>query len=651
MKYCFFFLSLLFSITAFSQGKSEVLLTVGGKPVYVSEFKRVYEKNLDLVQDDSQRDVDEYLKLFIDYKLKVAEAYAQGLNNDPDYIREFSTYQDQISRNYVLNNKIAENMTTEAYNRSLEEVNAAHILILVDYDDKPSDTLAAYNKIKEVRKKALAGEDFQKLVREYSEEPNAKQNGSDLGYFSVFSMVYPFENAAYNTKIGEVSDIVRTQFGYHIIKIIDKRQRLPHLSVSHIMVSERKEQNDFDSKKRIDQVYGILQKNEQTFEALAQQYSDDRASAKNGGILNRFVKGDLRSEEFEKAAYNLKKPGQVSQPILSEFGWHIIRLDTIHPNPTLESQKEKLVKQIEMSDRSKEIVTTVNNLLKKKYNYVTVNDYLPYFTNFVNDDIRTRRWEYIAVPKKDDKVIFTIGKENYSFSDFAKFLKDEQKSIRAPKEKTALLKDLFYGFETLSLKAYSMEALEKENLDYAAVIGEYRDGLLIFDVMSRNVWEKARKDTTALKAYYESHKKDYVWQERADVAIFSANEMTIAESIQKNLLNGTSVKDTNEAFTKEYENSVIFTEGTFEKGDRELPSDYEWTEGVSKIIKKRDTYIVIYTSQLLPSSTKTYEDVKGKVISEYQEYLEEQWVESLHKKYKVELEKQTFKKVKKQLQP
>lgn len=650
MKYYFFYLFLLLSITTFSQDKNEVLLTVDDKPVYVSEFERVYKKNLDLVQDDSQKDVDEYLKLFIDYKLKVAEAYKQGLNNDPDYIKEFSSYQDQISRNYVLNGKVAENMTTEAYNRSLEEINAAHILILVGYDDKPSDTLAAFEKIKAVRQKALAGEDFQKLVKEFSEEPKAKQNGSDLGYFSVFRMVYPFENAAYNTKVGDVSEIVRTQFGYHIIKILDRRQRPPELSVSHIMVSERKDKTDFDAKKRIDQVYGMLQKKDQTFESLAQQYSDDRASAKNGGILNRFSKGDLRSVAFEKAAYDLKKTGQISQPILSEFGWHIIRLDTIHPNETFESQKEDLVKQIELSDRSKEIVTTVNKLLREKYGFAAKNDYLPYFTDFVTDDIRTRRWEYVAVPKNEDKVIFTIGKESYTYGDFANFLVEGQKSLTAPKEKSAVLKDLYYDFETSALKSYSMDALEKENADYAAVIGEYRDGLLIFDVMSRNVWEKARKDTMALKSFYEVHKKNYVWQERAEVAIFSTNDMKTAESLQKMLSEGKSAENINKTFAAETDKNVILTEGVFEKGDRELPQDYNWKTGVSKIIKKGESFLVIDTSDLLPESIKSYEDVKGKVISEYQESLEKQWMDSLQKKYNVKVDKKTFKKIKKELE-
>jgi peptidyl-prolyl cis-trans isomerase SurA len=215
---------LVFSLS-FSQSKKDILLTVNEKPVYTSEFKRVYNKNLDLVKDESQKDIDSYLDLFVDYKLKVEEAYAQKLDEDKNYTTEYTKYRDQLSRNYIFEDKITNELTLEAYQRGLEEINANHILVLTGYEDTPQDTLKAYNKIKSIYEKAKSGQDFEILAKTYSEEPNAKETAGKLGYFTVFSMVYPFETMAYNTKAGEVSEIVRTQFGYHIIKINDRRQR------------------------------------------------------------------------------------------------------------------------------------------------------------------------------------------------------------------------------------------------------------------------------------------------------------------------------------------------------------------------------------------------------------------------------------------
>src|SRR5690554_1017528 len=252
------------TLTVSSQNKKDVLLSVNGNPVYANEFERVYKKNLDLVQDESQKDLDSYLQLFIDYKLKIFEAKAQGLENDEVYQREFNKYRDQLSRNYLFEDKLTEDLAKEAYERSKEDINASHILIMVSYEATPQDTLAAYNKIKSVHEKALKGADFESLAKEYSEEPNAKESGGNLGYFTIFNMVYPFETAAYNTNTGEISDIVRTSFGYHIIKVNDRRVRLPKIEVSHIMVSDKKGARTFDPHERIKEIATLL-KQGQTF--------------------------------------------------------------------------------------------------------------------------------------------------------------------------------------------------------------------------------------------------------------------------------------------------------------------------------------------------------------------------------------------------
>jgi peptidyl-prolyl cis-trans isomerase SurA len=361
-----------------SQNKKDVLMTINGNPVYSKEFKRVYKKNLNLVQEESQKDIDGYLQLFIDYKLKIAEAKAQHLDEGKSYKRDFSTYRDQLSRNYLFEGKVTEELAKEAYERGKEEINASHILVRVSYESTPQDTLAAYKKISSIREKAINGADFTELAKKYSEEPGAKKRGGNLGYFTVFDMLYPFETAAYETPKGEISDIVRTRYGYHIIKVNDRREKMPKIVVSHIMISDKKGARNFDPKERINEIYAMV-KQGQSFESLAKQFSDDKNSGIKGGKLKPFTRGDLRSPEFEDAAYKLKTIGEVSKPVKSSFGWHIIRLDSIIPNKTFEEEKEKLEKRVGEGVRSKIVTSAINKKIKEKYNFEEGESYLPFF--------------------------------------------------------------------------------------------------------------------------------------------------------------------------------------------------------------------------------------------------------------------------------
>ncbi len=527
-----FILALLSATTVFSQNKKEVLMTIDGKPVYASEFKRVYNKNLDLVQDESQKDIDGYLELFIDYKLKIAEAQAQDLDKENSYKSELSKYRDQLSRNYLFEDKVTEELAKEAYERGKEDINASHILIRVDYESVPQDTLVAYNKIKSIREKALKGEDFNQLAKTYSEEPGAKESGGNLGYFSVFDMVYPFENAAYNTKVGEISKIIRTNFGYHILKVNDRRTKLPKIAVSHIMISDKKGARTFDPEERINELYTMLKQGE-SFESLAKQYSDDKNSAVKGGKLNPFTKGDLRATEFEDAAYNLKNIGDISKPVKTDFGWHIIRLEEKLPVESFEQQKESLEKRVTEGDRSKIVTNAINNKIKEKYGFKKGESFLPYFDTYVTDDVLKRKWIMNPIPNDKEKVLFTIGDKELGYTDFAKFIAGRQKTTRPYKQKEALLVDLYDEFETENLKEYFKEHLEDENEDYAAILTEYRDGLLIFDVMNKNIWQKAKNDSIGIQEYYTKTKQNYLWKQRVDAEIYSATSEMLAQQIQE----------------------------------------------------------------------------------------------------------------------
>lgn len=643
-----FILVFLSATTVFSQNKKEVLMTINGKPVYTNEFKRVYKKNLDLVQDESQKDIDSYLELFIDYKLKIAEAQAQGLDQESAYISEFSKYRDQLSRNYLFEDKVTEELAKEAYERGKFDIAASHILIRVDYESVPQDTLAAYNKIKSIRERALKGEDFASLAKTYSEEPGAQERGGDLGYFSVFTMVYPFESAAYNTPVGEISEIVRTSFGYHIIKVKDRRTKLPKIGVSHIMISDKKGARTFNPEERINEIYTMLKQGE-SFESLAKQFSDDKKSAVKGGKLNPFTKGDLRAPEFEDAAYDLKKVGDISKPIKTDFGWHIIRLDEKLPVETFEEQKQMLEKKVSEGDRSKLVTTATNNKIKQKYGFKKEASFLPYFDTYVGDEVLKRKWVMEPIPASEEKTLFTIGDRKVGYTDFAKFIENRQKTTRPYKQKEAFLMEFYNEFETEQLKDYFKERLEADNEEYAAVLNEYRDGLLIFDVMNKNIWQKAKTDSLGLDEYYNKTKENYQWKQRLDADIYSATSENIAKQIQSMLAQGKTAEEIKASLNSEEKVNVLITPGLFEVDQHELPKNLEVKKGVSNIYPNNDSFVVVNIKEILAPDVKALDEVKGKVLSNYQNDIEASWMESLRKKYNVNVNKKALKHVKKDL--
>jgi len=633
----------------FSQNDKDVLMTIDGAPVYAKEFKRVYNKNLDLVKDESQKDVENYLDLFIDYKLKIAAAFDDKLNEDPSFKNDFLKYEAQLSRNYLFENKVTSDLAKEAYDRSLEEVEASHILIKVDYAAPSKDTLVAYNKIKDIREKASAGEDFTELAKKYSEEPGASQRGGYLGYFSAFTMVYPFETAAYETEKGTVSEIIRTQFGYHILKVTDRRTKEPEIQVSHIMIGHKGDSSMTAAKKRIDEIYTLLKQGE-SFESLARQFSEDKNSAKKGGELTPFSKGALRAPKFEEVAYSMTEKGEVSEPLRTSFGWHIIKFGSRLATPTFEEQKTELEKKVATGDRSKIVTTAVNSKLKETYGFKMVTNYLPYFENYISDSIQKRRWEMKEISDSENKVIFEIGNKKLTYRDFAAFIQEKQPRLKVMKTKEATLASIYEEFEDAELKTYFKNELEKNNEEYAGTIGEYRDGLLIFEVMNNNIWKKAKNDTIGLQEFYNKEKENYRWKERIDVALVSATSEKVAARVQEMFKKAMTAEEIKAKLFEE-DITLIVTKDTLEIDSNVLPENFNAKRGISEIYRDENSYVVANVKEVLAPSIKDFEDVKGRVTTDYQNKLEKDWMERLRSGHTVKVNKKTLKKVIKELKP
>lgn len=646
-------LCLVVSALSFSQEvKKEVLFTIDGTPYYTDEFVRVYKKNLDLVKDDSQKDLDNYLNLFVGYKLKVSKANKLGLQNNKKYQGELKSYRTQLAKNYLTDTKVTKELTDEAYARAQKEIKASHILITVDENALPADTLKAYNKAVEVRKKALAGEDFGKLAQEYSQDPSAKENLGDLGYFSVFRMVYPFESGAYNTAKGQISKIVRSRFGYHIIKVTDIRDNRGSVTVAHIMIMKPKKENAEEAakaKSTIEDIYKKLKQGED-FAALAKQFSQDKSTAAAGGKLNPFNSGELSSTVFEDQAFALQNAGDISAPFESQYGWHIVKLIEKTKIKSLEDIKPEFESRIRKDERSKLIANSLTENLKKKYSVVRDAKVYAKALKALNDKIYTQSWELPADINAYNQTILTINKEKrYTAKDFLTFVNMQQKAGLIIKPLSQQVNVLFETFANDKLNAYYNDNLETEFPEFGMVMNEYRDGLLLFDLMEKEIWEKAKNDTVALENYYKANISKYQWKDRVDADVYSSTKEDITAKVRKFLKKGKDAAYIKGELNKDGKIEVLEKSGVFELESDALPKQKEWKTGVSDVLKEGDYYYVVKTNKVMPAGPKTLDESKGRVINDYQQQLESTWVSDLEKEFTVEVNRDVFERVKKQV--
>lgn len=480
------------SIT-FSQKKDKVLMTIGNEKVLVSDFRRVYEKNLDAIDNEEEKDIKKNIELYINYRLKVKEAYRLKLDTLPSYIKEIETYRNQLSLPYLQDTAFINSMVKDAYFRTKNEVKAKHILVRTPSVATPKDTLEAFNKINHIRQKILKGEDFEKTAVAFSEDPSAKGdsingrlgNKGNLGYFSAFRMVFPFEDAAYKTKVGEVSTPFKTRFGYHILKVDSIRKSKGEVEVAHILITDKTEKGE----RLINEVYDKLQKDQQ-FKTLAREYSDDEGTKSKGGILRKFGKG-VMVKPFEDAAFGLEKEDTYSKPFKTQFGWHIVYLIKKYPIDSFENLQPELLQKVRSDERAQLSQMAVIQKLKKKYT-ITENESaksifdLKNFRNIATDSLQTE--------------ILKINERTISQEKFINFIKNK---------KGKAVFEMYEDFKNEEILNYYKENLEKLESEFASTLQEYKDGLLLFELMQQTIWEKTTKDSLALKTYFDENSNKY----------------------------------------------------------------------------------------------------------------------------------------------
>jgi peptidyl-prolyl cis-trans isomerase SurA len=464
-------------------------------------------------------------------------------------------------------------------------------------------------------------------------------NKGDLKYFSALDMVYPFEQAAYSTKVGEISQVVRSRFGYHILKVYDKRKNRGEITVAHIMSKFPKnatEQDRTNAKTKIDEIYGKL-KAGQSFEDLARQFSDDKQTNEKGGQMPPFKAGHF-AESFEEAAFALKQNNDYSAPVLTPYGWHIIKRIDYKPVPEFKDVKGDLKNRVSRDSRSQMGRTALIAKVKKENNFKENLKNRDELAKVLDTTYLKATWKAENAAKLGNKEIFNLGGKSYTQNDFAKFL-ESQMSFRSNTDLFELMKGIYKTWVDESVIAYEDSQLEKKYVEFANLYREYRDGILLFDLTDQKVWSKAVKDTSGLRLYYEQHKQNYLWGERAEVTIYKCLNEKIAKEARKMLKDKKDEKQIVDALNKTSQLNVSVENITYLKGENK-DVDNNWKEGIAEkdIKDERENKVqVIVVNKILPPSPKTLAECRGNVTADYQNYLDTEWLAYLKRKYTVKV--------------
>ena len=631
------------SVSAFAS--DPVLMKINGKPVYKSEFEYIYNKNNSNNSLD-KKTLDEYVDLFVNFKLKVEEAKAQGLDTTQSFINELAGYRSQLTRPYLTDSKVDEQILREAYERMKEDVEVSHILVRIPQGATPADTLGAWKKINSALKR-LDKEDFAKVAKEISEDQSAEENGGYIGWVTAFRTVYPFETVAFNTPVGKISAPVRTAFGYHIIKVHNRRKSQGEILVSHIMrfTAEGDEVKNKSAKQKTDSLYQRVLAGDD-FGKLASEFSEDRGSATRNGELPWFGSGRM-IPEFENAAFALKNIGDVSAPIQSAFGWHIIKLLDRKGLAGFETVKADIERNVKRDERANMGQKAFVDRLRNEYGYAVNTANVNEFSKLLENKTLADSVFQLEVAKLN-KPLFTFAGKEFTQSDFAAYLKKNAYSDKTIASE--VIEQKMDAFTEKEILAYEDSQLENKYEDFRFLINEYHDGILLFEVSNNEVWEKASKDTEGLARYFNEHKADYRWEKpHFKGRVISCKDkatLKAAKAIVKR-----SHNDSIDKYLRTRLNDSIqyvkVEKGLFAQGENKAVDKFGFKDKKAKFEPTKEYPYVFVVGKNLKNNPEDYSDVRGLVTADYQEYLEKEWIAALRSKFPVEIDQNVLKTVRK----
>lgn len=627
---------------------SPVLMTIGDEEVTLEEFERIYLKN-NGESSLNRQSPEEYLELFINFKIKVKEAEALGMDTTAKFIDELEGYRKQLAKPYLLDEEGKEEMMEEAYEWSKYDIRAKHILIRLPENPSTQDTLAAYEKILGIRSRIASGESFDVVARATSEDASVQQNGGDLNYFTVFSMVYPFEKAAYNTKVGQLSMPFRTNYGYHIIEVIDIRPARGSVKVAHIFISTPEGTGENEKKEayeKVQMIYDSLQLGGD-FGELARRYSDDRGSATSGGEIPWFGTGRMLPE-FEDACFSIEKAGDYSNPFKSFYGWHIVKLMDKKEIGTYEEMKPDLQQKVGRSDRSSALSDNFISELKSEYDFSENLESLQPIYQRVDSTLRMGTWKAGDL-KNLNSQLMQIGEQVVLTGKFASYMEEKQYHGKA-RDSFVWVDQLYKSFSDEVVIAYEEARLPEKYPEFRYIYQEYHDGILLFDIMDQKVWSMAITDTTGLEAFYKEHKKDYMWEDRTDAFIVECAKGVDVAGIVGSYKKIAKGKLDQEALNAKYCSNdtipcILLTHYLVEKGEIDMIDAQHEVAGPGPVTESGETSTFVIVKGVRSPEPKKLDEARGQITSDYQEYLESEWLKSLKEKYPVKVNQELLNRI------
>lgn len=608
----------------FSQSDYQSILSIDNKKINYTDFLSIYNKNRSDTDSNYKNSIDEYLDLFINFKLKVHEAELLDLDKSEKFIRELESYRDQLAKPYLHDRKINQDIIKESYERLKYDISVSHILIKLNESSSPNDTLMAFKKINDIRNKFLNGENFIDLARNYSEDPSVLQNDGYLGYFTAFYMVYPFESAAYTTKVGDISNIVRTRFGYHILLINDKRKSLGEVKTAHIMIKRDNNSKSTNTKVKINEIYNMLSNENKNFSDLAKKYSDDKSSSIKGGELPWFGINRM-TPPFEKVAFEIDSIGEFSKPFETQYGWHIVKLIDKKTLGSFEEEKSDILNKIDKDFRGKISRKSLIEDLKNDYSYYEFKSNI----NLMKKKIESSDFNNKNFSVNENLIIITFDSINYYINDFLNYYSKLTNYNN--------FDEVFEIWSSDMIIRYENQILEKKYKDFKILMQEYRDGILLFEITNKKIWGKSTSDSIKLKEFYTKNKGKYMTEEIIEVNVIKSNNISYTNKIIKSLNKKKNLDRTLNNINKKSISYIEVDNELYTKNDIKYFDSTEFQIGNFKLIDSGDNQSIIIIDNIILPQIKKLNECKGEVISDYQKELENNWIEDLKNKYQFEI--------------
>lgn len=606
------------------------VLQIDGRPIMNSEYQYVMNKNMANGVAKDSASVQKNLDLFINFKLKVLEAEAQGMDTVSTFVKEYSMYRNQLAMPYLTDDSINVALVREAYEHFKQDCEVSHILIRTEGED----TAAAYKKALEIRGR-LEKEAFQKVAEEVSDDPSAKKNHGYLGYFTAMQTVWDFEKAMYDLPLNEISQPVRSQYGYHIILVHSRRPAYGQVHASHILIST----NEKMSKEKEELAYAEIKslynraKRGENFAQLAKDHSDDKGSGSRGGDLSWFGINRM-VPEFEKVAFETA-PGEISEPFKSQFGWHIIKVTERRGCGTMEEKRADIIKAIRKDDRSKMAKRSFVNRKIKELGLTVDTANIRAVTAIAKEN-RPQDSTFAAMTAEMKEPVVRFGDKVFTQVDFAKFCSAYSVTKLLDKEYDTW-EERFVEF---IVSENENQQLEQKYPDFGNLVREYHDGILLFNISNKEVWEKAIKDTVGLEQFFQANKKQYAFsQPHYKGVVIRCNSQATADAIRKAVKKMTPEQAVKYVESLNADTAVVAKAqaGIWKKGENANVDKEAFKDKSVQV--ERDTVlpVTMVIGKMLRKNPETYKDVRGAVTSDYQDYLEKNWIEELRRKHKVEI--------------